>query len=114
MTASQIPEFTEFKHRFGDTPPDSTFFIKKYKEFILKIRKVYPSANIICSLGPMSAVKKGAPWSGYIKKAVEEINDNKIYTLFFPFLKLKTHPKIKEQKEMADILIKFIDDNRLL
>ncbi len=113
-TLSKMPDFKEFKHRFGDKKPDTAFFIEKYKEFILKIRKVYPSANIICSLGPMSAVKKGAPWPGYIKHALAEINDNKIHTLFFPYIGLKTHPKIKEQKEMSDILIKFIENNKLL
>ncbi len=113
-TLSGKPDYPEFTHRYGKEKPNAEYFIKKYKEFVLKIRKVYPKANIICALGPMGAVKTDAPWSGYIKQALAEINDDKIYTLFFPYIHTNTHPKIHHHKQMADTLIKFIEKNNLL
>ena len=110
----QTPDYPEFKHRFGTKKPNADFFVEKYKEFVSKIRKAYPDANIICALGPMEAVKEGLPWRGYIKTAVSELNDDKIYTLFFPFQDTGLHPKIDEHQKMAEQLIKFIEDNGLL
>ncbi len=110
----ESPDYPEFKHRFGTKKPNSDFFVEKYKEFVLKIRKVYPNANIICALGPMDAVEEGSPWPNYIKIAVSELNDDKIYTLFFPFQNTELHPKIDEHQKMAKQLIRFIEDNKLL
>lgn len=62
----------------------------------------------------MTAVKQGESWEGYINQAVKEINDDKIYTLFFPYMGLKTHPKIEQHRQMADTLIKFINEHKLL
>ena len=109
------PEHEEFKHRFGIAPPKEEFIIESYKNFIEDIRIVYPNANIICALGNMDATKEGSPWPGYIKKAVEIIkndsNDEKIFTHFFAFKNTYFHPRIDEQKVMAESLIKFIDEN---
>ncbi len=113
-TLIQRPDYPEFKHRFGNKKPTRKYIIEKYKAFVLNIRNVYPKANIICALGPMSAVKPEESWEGYIKQAVAEINDVKIYTLFFPYMGLKTHPKIEQHRQMADTLIKFIEENNLL
>jgi hypothetical protein len=32
----------------------------------------------------MDATKAGSPWPGYIQKAVAEMQDPAVYTLFFP------------------------------
>ncbi len=105
------PDFIQFKRRFGTIPPSEDFIINSYKYFVLSIRAHYPDANIICTLGSMDAVKPGSPWPAYIEKAVAKLDDKKIFTHFFTYLNKQTHPKIGDQKKMADELIKFIDQN---
>lgn len=105
------PDFIQFKRRFGTNPPTEEFIINSYKNFVQSIRSHYPNAYIICTLGSMDAVKPGSPWSGYIEKAVTQINDNKIFTHFFEYLNKTTHPKITDQQKMADDLINFISEN---
>ncbi len=105
------PDHEQFKARFGTTRPDEKKIIKSYKDLVLKIRKEYPKASIICALGSMDATRENSPWPGYVKKAVEELNDKKIYTHFFKYKNTPGHPIASEQKEMADSLIEFIDKN---
>ena len=101
----------QFKARFGTTPPDEQTIIRSYQNFVKSIRSRYPNASIICVLGSMDATRKGSPWPGYIEKAVKNMNDSRIYTHFFPYKETPGHPKIAEQKAMADELIDFIDKN---
>jgi len=82
-----------------------------YKDFVRKIRAVYPQAQIICALGSMDAVKEGSPWPGYVRTAVKEMNDPAIHTLIFPYLGKDGHPKVEDHKVMADTLIRYIDRN---
>ena len=106
-----IPGNDQFKKTFGSTPPDELQIVNAYKKFVQTIRNTYPKAPIICMLGNMDITKEGSPWPGYVKKAVDELHDKKIYTYFAPYKNTPGHPKIKEQKTMADGLIKFIDEN---
>ena len=101
----------EFKARFGSTPPDVPTIIQSYRSFVKSIRARYPNASIVCVLGSMNATQKGSPWPGYIEEAVKGLSDPKIYTHFFPYKGTSGHPKVAEQKLMADELIGFIDKN---
>ena len=109
LTAS--PDHPQFKARFGTTPPDVSTIIQSYQNFVKSIRNKYPNASIICVLGSMNATEKGSPWPGYIEKAVEGLSDSKIFTHFFPYKNTSGHPKVADQKVMADDLIDFIDKN---
>jgi len=109
LTAS--PTHPEFKARFGTTPPDVPTIILSYQNFVKSIRAKYPDATIICVLGSMNATEKGSPWPGYIEKAVDGLSDSKILTHFFPYKNTPGHPKVSEQKVMADDLIGFIEKN---
>jgi len=109
LTAS--PTHPEFKARFGTTPPDVPTIILSYQNFVKSIRAKYPDATIICVLGSMNATEKGSPWPGYIEKAVDGLSDSKILTHFFPYKNTPGHPKVAEQKVMADDLIGFIEKN---
>ena len=109
LTAS--PNHPQFKARFGTTPPDVSTIISSYQNFVKSIRIKYPTASIICALGSMNATENGSPWPGYIEKAVAGLSDTKIYTHFFPYKNTSGHPKVAEQKVMADELIDFIDKN---
>lgn len=105
-----MPENEQFKNRFGTNRPDEAAIIQAYKKFVGCIRNKYPMAQIICMLGNMDITRKGSPWMGYVQKAVLQINDNKIVTFFVPFKETEGHPKIIEQKELADKLIQFIQN----
>jgi len=107
----KIPDHEQFKRVFGTAPPAPEFIIAAYKKFLLSIRSKHPKAHIICALGSMDATKEGSPWPGYVTEAVKQVNDQKIITYFFPYKNTPGHPKIKEQKVMADSLIQFIDRN---
>lgn len=108
---TQKTDHPEFKHRFGSKAPSADSIVQTYNKFVQNIRSKYPKAQIICTLGSMDATQKGLPWPGYIEKAVQQLNDRKIYTHFFPFKNTPGHPKVAEQQAMADDLIAYIDKN---
>jgi len=101
----------EFIHRFGNTEPTEEFIVASYKNFITSIRSKYPKASIICALGNMDATREGSAWPGYIEQAVKQMNDKNMYTCFFRYKNTDGHPKVAEQKAMADTLIQFMDKN---
>lgn len=105
------PEHPSFKQRFGTRPPDEKTIISAYRSFVEKIRKAYPNAHIICALGCMDATREGSPWPGYVKKATDDLHDNKIYTHFFPFMQKDGHPRREDNEAMAKSLIAFIEKN---
>ena len=105
------PERAEFKTNFGNKAPNDEYIIQAYQNFVLSIRGKYPNANIICMLGNMDATRKDSEWPGYIKQAVANLNDPKIYSFFMPFKETPGHPNIQEQQTMANSLIQFIDEN---
>jgi len=78
---------------------------------VKSIREKYPNTSIICALGSMDATKEGSKWPDYIKKAVANLQDKKIYTHLFKYKNTPGHPKINEHQDMADSLIAFIDKN---
>lgn len=104
-----MPEHAQFKTRFGTKPPDEAFIISSYKNFVSSIRKKYPDTHIICSLGNMDATRDGSLWPDYIRKAVRKLHDRKIYIHFFKYKNSSGHPKVNEQKAMAESLIDFIE-----
>jgi lysophospholipase L1-like esterase len=106
-----VPDNEEFKKRFGENKPTNDYIIKAYERFITNLRKQYPKANIICTLGSMDAAKKGSEWINFIKSATTNLNDNKIYTHIMPYIKSSTHPSIGDQQIMAKSLSQFIDRN---
>jgi hypothetical protein len=107
----KMPENEQFKIKFGTTPPSEAQIIQSYKNFVQTIRNVYPNAQIVCMLGNMDITKKGSPWPGYVREAVKELNDHKIFAYIAPFKGTKGHPKVKEQKLLAEGLIQFINDH---
>lgn len=101
----------EFIKKFGAEKPTDDFIIKSYENFVKQIRAKHPNAEIICVLGNMDITKQGSKWPNYVQKAVENLSDKKIYTHFFAYKNTPGHPKIDEQKAMADSLIGFINNN---
>ncbi len=99
----------QFKAKFGTTAPTASQIIAAYKRFVRTIRSRYPKSHIICALGNMDATRKGSPWPGYVQAAVAQLQDKNIYTHFFAYKNTPGHPKVQEQKAMADSLIQFMD-----
>ncbi|MEE9437638.1 MAG: hypothetical protein V3V14_01480 [Saprospiraceae bacterium] len=102
------PEMEVFNNKFGETPPSKSEIIAAYQSFVNNIRSKHPHANIICALGSMDATQDGSPWPAYIESAVTNINDDRIYTFFFPYKNTPGHPKIDEQAQMSKDLIDYI------
>ena len=103
------PENDQFKNRFGKIKPTKEFIEKSYADFVMTIRKEYPSAEIICMLGNMDITEEGSPWPSYVKNAVASLEDDKVYTVFAPYKNTPGHPKIEEQLMIADALIASIE-----
>ncbi|MEE9408614.1 MAG: hypothetical protein V3V28_11130 [Polaribacter sp.] len=78
-----MPKHDEFKARFGTKNPDEEDITNAYQQFVSKIRKQYPKANIRCTLGSIDARKKGSIWINYITKTVERLSDSTIYTQLY-------------------------------
>ncbi len=106
-----MPDHESFKLRFGTQKPDENDIIESYKNFVASLRRVYPNANIICALGSMDATREDSPWPRYVESAVEQLYDDRIYTLFFPFIEKGGHPRVEDNKVMAEKLIAFIEEN---
>jgi hypothetical protein len=105
------PEHAQFKARFGTTKPTPAQIVSAYQQFVKTIRGHYPQAQIICALGSMDAAREDLPWPGYIRKAVAGLKDKKVHALTFPAKKTPGHPSKKEQQDMANRLIGFINKN---
>lgn len=106
-----LPNHEQFKARFGTSAPGADTIVQAYKRFVRQVRQKHPQSYIICMLGNMDATKEGAPWPGYIKRAVSQLDDGKIFSLIVPFKGKPGHPNIAEQKMLADSLIHFIEEH---
>jgi len=104
-----LPEQPAFKKRFGDTAPKADKLIASYQEFISLVRTVYPDTPIICALGSMDATKEGSLWPEYVQQAVDGLGDSLVYTHFFPYIEKGGHPRVEDNKKMAENLIGFIE-----
>ena len=105
-----MPEEPTFEQRFGKEAPDEEKIISSYVDFISKLRKVYPGTPIICALGSMDATRDDSPWPGYVTTAVEGLDDPNLHTLFFPYINKPGHPRVDDNREMSDQLIRFIEN----
>lgn len=98
-------------HRLQPEPNDQER-IEAYANFVRTIRKCYPKANIICSLGSMDATREGSKWPGYVSAAVKllkkEGDAEKIDTLFFDFTGYGAHPRVRHHQANAKKLSDFI------
>ena len=105
-----MPEYDQFRVRFGNKAPEVDFIINAYQNFISSLRDKYPNAAIICALGNMDITQKDSEWPEYVYQAVANLNDDKIYTHIMPYKNSPGHPNIEEQQKMATSLISFIDE----
>lgn len=92
--------------------PDDAQRVRAYRQFVERIRALYPRAYIVCALGSMDATKQGSKWPGYISTAVEQIRqqsgDRNIDTLVFPFTGFSAHPRVSQHRANAALLTKLV------
>jgi hypothetical protein len=105
------PDLEQFKRRFGTQAPTDAYIINAYQAFIRQLRNHYPKSHIICALGSMNTTQEGAKWPGLVQQAVAGLNDKKVYTHFFKYMGRPAHPRVKDDAEMAQSLISFIEKN---
>lgn len=113
-----MPKDPNHKKRFPKGKPTPRQIVQAYINFIRSLRKVYPKASIVCTLGPMNAVQAGKPWKGYIAQAVTQMKqryrDDQLHTLFFAYNNRRFgHPVVSDHVKMATQLTKFLKEKVL-
>jgi hypothetical protein len=92
--------------------PDDAQRVQAYKQFIQRIRALYPQAYIVCALGSMDATRPGSKWPGYVRSAVEQLqreqDDRRMDTIFFEFNGFLGHPRVAQHERNAERLTAFI------
>lgn len=82
---------------------------ERYKQLLANLRSRYPNAYFI---GMIPNMFHDSQWDAYVKEAIAEYsaeeNDQRVFSLIHKQV-TPGHPRISEQKLMADTLIKFID-----
>ena len=109
-----LPDEEQFDARFDGEAPSDEFLTNAYADFVKTIRSKYSDTQIVCVLGNMDITAEGSKWPNIVSKAVESINDSKIYTISVPYKGTKGHPRVEEQKIIADNLISFIEMKSLI
>jgi hypothetical protein len=100
----------DHEKRLSPVPTDAER-IEAYRGFVQRIRLLYPHAYIICALGSMDAAREGSKWPGYVRAAVDEIQqdgDQRIDTIVFPWNGYNGHPRVKQHQANAAQLTAFI------
>ncbi|OJJ14219.1 hypothetical protein BKI52_43915 [marine bacterium AO1-C] len=113
-----MPGDPNHKKRFAKGKPQPQQIVQAYVNFIRSLRKVYPKAHIVCTLGSMNAVQYGKPWKGYIAQAVTQMKqqhrDQKLHTVFFAYNNRRFgHPVVADHRKMANQLKKYIQEKIL-
>ncbi|HEX8438478.1 SGNH/GDSL hydrolase family protein [Archangium sp.] len=104
------------------TPPDPEGFKQAYKDFVLKLRRYYPEATIVCSIGPLmndNFPKGGKHWTriqDYVSTVVKAINDGGDSNVYYFAYKPITgdpygedwHPTAEGHQVMADAMSAFL------
>ncbi|MBV7534164.1 electron transporter RnfD [Duganella sp. sic0402] len=91
--------------------PNDAQRIQAYRRFVQRIRVLYPNAYIVCALGSMDAVQEGSKWPGYVRTAVDQmqqLGDKRIDTIVFPWNGFGGHPRVKQHQANAALLTALI------
>jgi lysophospholipase L1-like esterase len=108
----------------GDTlpsAPDEKGFKDAYKAFVRQLREYYPSAKIICSVGPMmndnypAGRQHWTKMKEYVGEMVTELGDPD-YVHYFEYTPIvgdpygeDWHPTAESHQKMADEIAPFIE-----
>ncbi len=102
-------EYEQFKIRFGENAPSIPEWQTAYRRFVESIRQKYPSAHIVCAIGSMDASAENSPWPDYIQQVVDDLQDQSMSTIIFPFTETNGHPRVVHNRQMADQLIAHLE-----
>lgn len=115
-----VSDFTVPDENRVATAPNPDDFKKAYADFIHQLREYYPSAKIICTVGPTMNnyyPKGGEHWTKiqtYVKDMVETIGINDVFYMAHPPASSGSygedwHPTAEEHQRMAEELGTFIE-----
>ncbi len=113
------PDFTVADDQKLPTAPDADLFRAAYMSFLTRLRGFYPSARIVCTVGPTMNdfyPKDRKHWTlirQYVKGAVEAFNDPHIYYMAHAAISSDPygedwHPTAEVHARMADELAEFV------
>jgi lysophospholipase L1-like esterase len=92
--------------------PSDAQRVQAYRQFVQKIRALYPKAYIVCALGSMDAIAPGSRIPDLVRSAVaqirEEQKDERIDALMFEFTGYTAHPRVRHHQANAARLTAFI------
>ena len=85
-----------------------------YVDFLVRLRKNYPSAKIVCVAGPSETGNEWQKWRSLIHTVVNQfrVNDSACnYFEFSPFVPNGSdwHPNIEQHGSMADELEPYLE-----
>lgn len=100
-------------------PARDRAFVNGYVKFLRQVREVNPDANILCTVGVMATAAKEL-----VGQAVALVNDFGDSKVFFKEAPLQNgevdgigtdwHPTERTQKKLAEYLVEFIRENKLI
>ena len=115
-----IPDMVTICLGQNDGIQDSTTFCNAYSDFVKTIRNKYPVAKIILLTSPMANAALTAVLKNYLTSIDDYFHahgDKNIYKYFFEKQYnhgCMSHPDLQEHREIADLLIHFIKENKLI
>jgi len=102
-----------------NTPARDRAFVNGYVKFLRQVREANPDANILCTIGVMATAAKDL-----VGEAVARVNDFGDNKVFFKEAFLQNgevdgigadwHPTESTQKKLAEYLVEFIRENKLI
>ena len=107
-------------------PVDSIQFIAEYTAFLQRMRGYYPNAEIICAVGPMTNddsdlyPKQLTRYSQYVLSAIKNVGGESNHVYYFETEPQKGpygedyHPTIATHQKIANELVSFIIENKLV
>ncbi len=115
-----VPDLVTICLGQNDGIQDSTAFCSTYVDFVKTIRSKYANAKILLLSSPMADAKLRAVLKNYLTSIDDYFHahrDKNIYKYFFEKQYnhgCASHPDLKEHREIANLLIGFIKENKLL
>jgi hypothetical protein len=115
-----VPDLVTICLGQNDGIQDSTAFCSAYVDFVKTVRNKYSNTKILLLSSPMADEKLRSVLKNYltsIQNYFHQNGDENIYKYFFESQYnhgCASHPDLQEHREIADLLIGFIKENKLI
>ena len=115
-----IPDLVTICLGQNDGIQDSTTFCNAYIDFVKTVRSKYADAKIILLTSPMADAKLRSALKNYLSSIVVYFKNNGDKNMNEYVIEKSynsgcfSHPDLKEQQEISDLLLRFIKENNLI